>query len=113
MFQYNTVEEALEALRKGEIILVTDDEERENEGDMICAAQYATTENVNFMAMHAKGLICMPMSIDLCRRLHLPHVYFKCAILSDMHKSRENGYEGNKGLTTLLKFRIIQNRQNV
>lgn len=74
MFQYNTVEEALEALRKGEIILVTDDEERENEGDMICAAQYATTENVNFMAMHAKGLICMPMSIDLCRRLHLPQM---------------------------------------
>lgn len=74
MFQYNTVEEALEALRKGEIILVTDDEERENEGDMICAAQYATTENVNFMAIHAKGLICMPMSIDLCRRLHLPQM---------------------------------------
>lgn len=74
MFQYNTVEEALEALRKREIILVTDDEERENEGDMICAAQYATTENVNFMAMHAKGLICMPMSIDLCRRLHLPQM---------------------------------------
>ena len=74
MFQYNTVEEALEALRSGEIILVTDNEERENEGDMICAAQFATTENVNFMAMHAKGLICMPMSIDLCRRLHLPQM---------------------------------------
>lgn len=74
MFHYNTVEEALDALRKGEIILVTDDENRENEGDMICAAQFATTENVNFMAMHAKGLICMPMSIDLCRRLRLPQM---------------------------------------
>lgn len=71
MFQYNTVEEAAEALRNGEIILVTDDENRENEGDMICAAQFATTENVNFMAAHAKGLICMPMSAELCDKLHL------------------------------------------
>ena len=74
MFQYNTVEEACEALRKGEIILVTDDEDRENEGDMICAAQFATTENVNFMAAHAKGLICMPMSAKICDRLHLPQM---------------------------------------
>ena len=71
MFQYNTVEEACEALRNGGIILVTDDENRENEGDMICAAQFATTENVNFMAAHAKGLICMPMSPALCEKLHL------------------------------------------
>ncbi len=71
MFQYNTVDEALEALRNGEIILVTDDEDRENEGDMICAAEFATTENVNFMAAHAKGLICMPMSGELCHKLHL------------------------------------------
>lgn len=74
MFEYNTVEEALDALRNGEIILVTDDEDRENEGDMICAAQFATTENVNFMAAHAKGLICMPMSIELCNKLHLPQM---------------------------------------
>ena len=74
MFEYNTIEEALEALRNGEIILVTDDEDRENEGDMICAAEFATTENVNFMAAHAKGLICMPMSIELCRRLMLPQM---------------------------------------
>lgn len=74
MFEYNTIEEALEALKNGEIILVTDDEDRENEGDMICAAQFATTENVNFMAAHAKGLICMPMSIELCNKLHLPQM---------------------------------------
>lgn len=73
-FKYNTIEEALEALRNGEIILVTDDEDRENEGDMICAAQFATTENVNFMAAHAKGLICMPMSIGLCNKLRLPQM---------------------------------------
>lgn len=74
MFEYNTIEETLEALRNGEIILVTDDENRENEGDMICAAEFATTENVNFMAVYAKGLICMPMSIELCNKLHLPQM---------------------------------------
>ena len=69
-FQFSTVDEALEDLKNGKIILVADDEDRENEGDMICAAEFATTENVNFMATHAKGLICMPMSEEICRRLH-------------------------------------------
>ena len=68
-FQYNTVEEALHALQQGEIILVTDDPDRENEGDMICAAEFATTENVNFMAKYAKGLICMPMNQELADKL--------------------------------------------
>ena len=53
--QYSTIEEALEELRAGRIIITIDDPDRENEGDMICAAQFATTENVNFMATHAKG----------------------------------------------------------
>lgn len=61
---FATVEEALEELRNGKLILVTDDEDRENEGDFICAAEFATTENINFMAMHGKGLICMPMSAE-------------------------------------------------
>lgn len=74
MFQYHTVEEALEALRNGEVILVTDDEDRENEGDMICAAEFATTENVNFMASEAKGLICMPMSKEFTQKLGLPQM---------------------------------------
>lgn len=72
MKDYNTIEEALEALRRGEIILVSDNEDRENEGDMICAAEFATTQNLNFMASHAKGLICMPMSSEFADRLHLP-----------------------------------------
>ena len=65
------MEEALEELRAGRIIISIDDPDRENEGDMICAAQFATTENVNFMAMHAKGLICTPMSQELADRLQL------------------------------------------
>ncbi|WP_018590406.1 bifunctional 3,4-dihydroxy-2-butanone-4-phosphate synthase/GTP cyclohydrolase II [Terrisporobacter glycolicus] len=71
MFEFNKVEEALQDLREGKIIIVTDDEDRENEGDFICAAEFATTKNVNFMATHAKGLICMPMSKEICDKLQL------------------------------------------
>ena len=74
MKKFNTVKEALEDLRNGRVILVTDDEDRENEGDMICAAEFATTENVNLMASAGKGLICMPMSIELCRKLQFPQM---------------------------------------
>ena len=65
-----SVKEAIEELKKGKLILVTDDEDRENEGDLICAAEFATTENVNFMASKAKGLICMPMSSAIADRLY-------------------------------------------
>ena len=74
MYRYDSIDDALEALRNGGIIIVTDDEGRENEGDMICAAQFATTENVNFMASQAKGLICMPMTEEICKRLKLPQM---------------------------------------
>lgn len=72
MADFSTIEEALDALRAGKNILVIDDPDRENEGDIICAAQFATTENVNFMATYAKGLICMPMSGEYCDKLGLP-----------------------------------------
>lgn len=71
MFKFSTIEEVLEDLRQGKMILVTDDEDRENEGDLICAAEFATTENVNFMATYGKGLICMPMSAEYCQKLGL------------------------------------------
>ncbi len=74
MFEFNTIEEALEDLRRGKIILCTDDPDRENEGDFICAAQFATTENVNFMAKYGKGLICMPMDQSYCARLQFPQM---------------------------------------
>ena len=74
MNTFNTLEEALQDLRNGRVILVTDDEDRENEGDMICAAEFATTENVNLMASVAKGLICMPMSEEFCRKLQIPQM---------------------------------------
>lgn len=71
---YHSIEEALEALRQGRIVLVADDAERENEGDLICAAQFATPENVNFMAVHGRGLICMPMSEGLISKLAIPQM---------------------------------------
>lgn len=70
-FQYATIEEALEELRAGRMILCTDDPDRENEGDLICAAEFGTTENINFMATYGKGLICMPMSEELGKKLGL------------------------------------------
>lgn len=74
MYQFNTVEEALEELKNGKIILVTDDPDRENEGDFICAAEFATTENINFMATYGKGLICMPMSKEYVKKLRIPQM---------------------------------------
>lgn len=72
--EFNKIEDALEDIKAGRIVLVTDDEDRENEGDFICAAQYATTENVNFMAKYGKGLICMPMSEEICETLKFPQM---------------------------------------
>lgn len=69
--RFNTIEEAIDDLRNGKMIIVVDDPDRENEGDLICAAEFATTENVNFMASYAKGLICMPMSKELTHKLKL------------------------------------------
>ena len=69
MMRFESVKKAIQDLRQGKIIIVTDDEDRENEGDFICAAEFATTENVNFMAINAKGLICMPMSKEICDKL--------------------------------------------
>ncbi len=74
MAQFDTVETALDALRQGRIILVIDDPNRENEGDLICAAEHATTENVNFMATYGKGLICMPMSQEYVQKLRIPQM---------------------------------------
>ncbi len=67
----DSIEQALEDIRQGKIVMVIDDPDRENEGDFICAAEFATPENVNFMATHGKGLICMPMSKELCQQLGL------------------------------------------
>lgn len=61
----DSIPQAIEDIRQGKIIMVIDDPDRENEGDFICATEFATPENINFMATHGKGLICMPMSREL------------------------------------------------
>ncbi|MCM1272626.1 MAG: bifunctional 3,4-dihydroxy-2-butanone-4-phosphate synthase/GTP cyclohydrolase II [Clostridium sp.] len=80
--EFNSIEEIVEDLKQGKIVVILDDENRENEGDVICAAQFATTENVNFMASYAKGLICMPMAAEYTDRLHLPQM---CITNTDNH----------------------------
>ena len=67
----NTIPEAIEAIRNGEMIIVVDDEDRENEGDFIAAAEKVTPEMVNFMTTHGRGLVCAPISEDICERLEL------------------------------------------
>jgi len=67
----NTIEEAIEEVKNGKVIIVVDDEDRENEGDFICAAESITPEIVNFMAMHGRGLICAPLVEDRCDELRL------------------------------------------
>ena len=74
MAGFNTIDEALSELRAGKIILCIDDPDRENEGDFICAAEFATTENINFMATHGKGLICMPMAKKYVKQLQIPQM---------------------------------------
>ena len=69
-----SVMEAIRELHSGHMVIVTDDQDRENEGDLVCAAEYATTENVNFMASYGRGLICMPMASSYARRLELPQM---------------------------------------
>lgn len=71
---FNRIEELLDDLREGKNIILVDDEDRENEGDIICAAEFATKENINFMASYAKGLICMPMPKSYTKRLALPQM---------------------------------------
>lgn len=74
---FNTIEEALNDLKKGKMIVVTDAPDRENEGDLICASQFATAENINFMAKYGKGLICMPMNKEIADRLNLKDMVLK------------------------------------
>ena len=80
--KFNTIDEILEDIKAGKIVIMIDDEERENEGDVICAAQFATNENVNFMASYAKGLICMPMTEEYTNKFMLPQM---CEVNTDNH----------------------------
>ncbi len=109
MVQFDTVEDALDALRNGKIILVTDDPDRENEGDFICAAEFATADNINFMAVHGRGLICMPMSEEYVQKLKIPQMVQKntdnhetAFTVSIDHKSTSTGISATERSVTAL-----------
>src|SRR6185436_5651984 len=68
----SSIEEAAQDIRDGKMIIIVDDEDRENEGDLVCAAEKITPEIINFMVTHARGLICMPLTEERCDELHLP-----------------------------------------
>ena len=70
--EFDDIADALAAIRNGECVVVVDDEKRENEGDLICAAQFATPQQINFMATEARGLICLAMQGDRLDQLDLP-----------------------------------------
>ena len=81
-FEFNSIEEITTALKNGECVVILDNENRENEGDVIVAAEFATTENVNFMAKYARGLICMPADESYSDRYNLPQM---CIVNTDNH----------------------------
>ena len=74
MFKFNTIEEAIEDIKNGKIVIVVDDEDRENEGDLIMAAEKVTTETMNFIVTYAKGLVCLPADASMINRLNLPQM---------------------------------------
>ncbi len=82
MYEFDSIEDILEDMAKGKPVVILDDEKRENEGDVIFAAEFATTENVNFMAKYARGLICMPMDEKYSDKYNLPQM---CIVNTDNH----------------------------
>lgn len=82
MAEFNTIEEILQDIKLGKPVIILDDDKRENEGDIIFAAEHATTENVNFMAKYARGLICMPMDASYSDKYNLPQM---CIVNTDNH----------------------------
>ena len=69
---FNTIEDAIEVFGNGDMLVVVDDEDRENEGDLVCAAETITSEKINFMAIHGRGLICLPLDAEIVKRLNIP-----------------------------------------
>lgn len=95
----NTINEALAEIKSGKVIIVVDDEDRENEGDFIAVAEMVTPEMINFMATHGRGLICAPLTIDRCRELDLHLMVTNNTVLHETQFTVSVDYKG-KGNTT-------------
>src|SRR5690606_15688462 len=98
-FKLNTISEALEDIKQGKVIIVVDDENRENEGDFVAAAEMVTPEMINFMATHGRGLICAPLTIDRCKELDLELMVKNNTVLHQTQFTVSVDYKG-KGNTT-------------
>lgn len=106
--QLNTISEALEDLRSGKVIIVVDDEDRENEGDFIAAAESVTPEMINFMAKYGRGLICAPLTIERCKELDLQLMVSHNTVLHETQFTVSVDFKG-KGNTTGIS---VQDRAN-
>lgn len=98
--KFNTIEDILTALAKGEMVVLLDDEKRENEGDIIMAAEKVTPQAINFMATHARGLICLAMTAEKCRQLQLPLMVPKEQNTSVHSTNFTISIEAKEGITT-------------
>lgn len=106
--QLNTIAEALEDIRNGKVIIVVDDEDRENEGDFIAAAEMVSPEMINFMAKYGRGLICAPLTIDRCQELDLQLMVSHNTVLHETQFTVSVDFKG-KGNTTGIS---VQDRSN-
>jgi 3,4-dihydroxy 2-butanone 4-phosphate synthase/GTP cyclohydrolase II len=111
MFEYNTIEDAIEDIKNGKMIIVTDDEDRENEGDLIMAAEKVTGEAMNFIATYAKGLICMPAAQDMLNKLEIGQMvenntdnHCTAFTVSIDHVDTTTGISAFERAETVLKF---------
>src|SRR5690606_40849865 len=95
----NTISEALKDIQSGKVIIVVDDEDRENEGDFVAAAEKVTPEMINFMATHGRGLICAPLTIERCKELDLNLMVANNTVLHETQFTVSVDYKG-KGNTT-------------
>lgn len=96
--RFDSIPEVIEAIRKGEMIVLVDDEDRENEGDLVCAAETVTLEQINFMAKHGRGLICLALDGKRCDQLELPAMVLKND--SPFHTNFTVSIEAATGVTT-------------
>jgi len=109
MFQYSTIDAAVAAIRSGKIVIVMDDEDRENEGDFVCAAESVTDAQVNFMLVHGRGQVCMPILPELCKRLEFtPMVAHNTAPLQTAFTVPVDHVSGRTGITAQEKATTIR-----
>src|SRR5947207_6380232 len=106
---FATVEEAVEEIRQGRMVVLVDDEDRENEGDLAMAAEKITPDAINFMAKYGRGLICMPLTEERCDELHLP---LMSPINTSAHGTRSEEHTSELQSHSDLVCRLLLEKKN-